>query len=535
MSRSTTMAELLRIARLAERTARTGEDAADAIGEDLQDAERRRLIRGAAAGASVLAAGALAPRAVAGARRLGRAAIETLTGTQGVAVIGAGLAGLACATELARLGVDARIYEARNRVGGRCWSLRGFFPGQVAERGAEFIGTSHHAVLGYARGLGLQLEAVSRRPSVPLVDAGGRTYSEIEVLEEYRAFVDCIRPDLDALGTPVAGHHSEEAATFDFMSLDEYLTMYGAGSLLRSVIGAACASEFGVEPDGLSAFAFLRFVHGDTRAKLGTAGPMPGEQLHVVGGNDLIATGLASRLPRPVEFGHRLVAISQRGGGAVRLTFDVGGRYVDARHAAVVLALPFSVLRDVDIDGSVGLPDWKRLAIRESSMGDVSKLSIGFKRPYWQSDADASASLPALQNVWESDPSARSSSRAVLSYQTGGAAARLMRMETAQGDADRVLQSLEQVLPGATSAVRRDFRRKPVATVQNWSLDPASRGAYSAPRPGYFTSVANLEARPVGKLFFAGDHTSSFYEWQGFMEGAVLSGLRAAAEVRGIA
>lgn len=534
MSRSTTMSELLRIARLAERSARTGEDAAQVLGDDVEDAQRRRLIRGAAAGASVLAAGALAPDAIAGVKQLGRVAIETLSGTQGVAIVGAGLAGLACASELARLGIDARVYEARSRVGGRCWSVRGVFPGQVVENGAEFIGSSHHAMLGYARALGLKLEAVSRRPSLP-VDAGGVAYSEVQVLEEYRAFVDCIRPDLDALGTPVAGRHSEEAATFDFMTLDEYMTMYGAGTLLRSVVGAACIAEFGLEPDELSAVAFLRFVHGDTRAKLGAAGPMPGEQLHVVGGNDLIARGLASRLPRPVELGYKLVAISRRSGTALRLTFDIGGRFVDSRHAAVVLALPFSVLRDVDIDASVGLPDWKRLAIRESASGDATKLSIGFNRPYWQPGSAAAATLPALQNVWESNPSARSTSRAVLAYQAGGAAARLMDGRTLQGDANRVIQSLERVMPGATQAVRRDMRGTPIATVHNWSQDAASRGAYSAPRPGYFTTVANLEARAVGNLHFAGDHTSSFYEWQGFMEGAVLSGLRAAAEIHGAA
>ena len=65
---------------------------------------------------------------------------------------------------------------------------------------------------------------------------------------------------------------------------------------------------------------------------------------------------------------------------------------------------------------------------------------------------------------------------------------------------------------------------------QNWSTDPNSRGAFPRPQPGYFTRIAHAEAGAVDNLLFAGDHTSSFYEWQGFMEGAVLSGLRAASE-----
>lgn len=536
MSRSTSMSELLRIARLAETCARTGADSATALGDGPRDPGRRRLIRGSVAGASILAAGAVAPQALASVQDLGKTAYRALAGIEGVAIVGGGLAGLACATELARLGIDARVYEARTRVGGRCWTLRGLFPGQVAEQGAEFISSAHHSVIGFARGLGLELEAISRRPSMPLAGTGGRRYSEVEVLDEYRAFAECIRPDLEALGSPTADSHVEAAFNFDFMSLEDYMTLYGAGDLLRNVISAACAAEFGVDPEELSAIAFLRFVHGDIRTKLGGAGPMPGEQLHVVGGNDQIATGLAARLPRPVELDHRLVAMSRGRGGAVRLTFETGGRFVDAYHEAVVLALPFSVLRHVDIDASVDLPDWKRLAIQQFGSGDASKLSIGFRRPYWLRDgAEGAASMPALQNVWETDPSGRAANRAVLAYQAGGAAARMMRQETLDGDAGRVLQSLELTLPGAAESVRRDARGQIVASLHNWSMDTESLGAFAAPRPGYFTTIANLEAKPVENLVFAGDHTSSFYEWQGFMEGAVLSGLRAAAEVRALA
>ena len=68
--------------------------------------------------------------------------------------------------------------------------------------------------------------------------------------------------------------------------------------------------------------------------------------------------------------------------------------------------------------------------------------------------------------------------------------------------------------------------------VENWSANPFSKGSYTCNRPGYFTTICDNEAKPVDNLYFAGEHTSSFYEWQGFMEGAALSGLRAADEIR---
>ena len=534
MSRSRTMSELLRIARLAERCERTGESAEDAIGQDgVQDEHRRRLFQGATVGAAVAAAGALAPGAWAAATTAARAAVAKVTNTRGVAVIGAGIAGLACATELARLGVDARVFEAGTRVGGRVYSLRGFFPGQVAERGAEFIGTSHDVMRGYARQLKLQLEPFSR-PGAEKFHFAGRAYSESQVVEEYRQFAAAIGDELARIQSPTADHHIEAATLLDLMSVSDFLDLYGAGEMLRAMIQSACEAEFGAAPSELSAIAFLRFVHGDPRTKFGAYNDGREDHLHVVGGNDLIATGLAAKLPQPVALGHRLAAVRKTAGGLVRLTFAVGGRYVDYDHDAVVLALPFSVLRKVEFHSSVQMPGWKQLAIQQSRTGDAAKLMVGFTQPYWASRNGAtgtvSANLPRLRNTWESNPTQGASTRAVLAHHVGGAAARLLRQETLQSDAEAFLGDLERVLPGARGAARRDTKGKLQAAVQNWSLDPNFLGAYHAPRPGYFTTIAHNEAKPVGNIYFAGDQTSSFYEWQGFMEGAALSGLRAAGE-----
>jgi monoamine oxidase len=81
-----------------------------------------------------------------------------------VAIVGAGLAGLACGDELNNNGIHATLYDANNRVGGRCFSLGGFFPGQVAERGGEFIDNLHKTLPGYAKRFNLALEDVEKEP-----------------------------------------------------------------------------------------------------------------------------------------------------------------------------------------------------------------------------------------------------------------------------------------------------------------------------------------------------------------------------------
>jgi monoamine oxidase len=531
MSRTDLMAHLLRLARVSAHCGTTGESAQEAIERDaLRNSGRRRFMQGTAAAGAVAAAGAMSPMAWAGAAKLRR----WVSGGENVAVVGAGMAGLACATELARNGIAARVFEAGQRVGGRMHSVRGTFPGQNAELGAEFIGASHHTMLGYARGLGLTLEDASLQPGARYYHFNGSRYTEAQVAEEFRGFVDSIREDLALLSRPTADGYGQTDLLFDSMSLEDYLDLHEAGGLLRTLVGTAYAGEYGAAPGELSAIGFLRFVQGDKRSKFGAFGAFEEQRLHVVEGNDRIPAGLARQLPRPVEFGRRLIAVRQLSGGRVRLVFDVAGHTLETSHDAVILAVPFTVLRDVELDGTLGLPSWKRYAIDNATMGDASKLLVGFQQPYWFNDHGSNgtgyADRNSLQSTWESNPVRASENGAVLAHQIGGARGRLFDPARVQSEARAFLGDLELALPGAQNAARRGSDGGVIAVGENWTANPLSRGAYSSNQPGYFTRIAQNEAKPVGNLFFAGEHTSSFYEWQGFMEGAAVSGLRAAGE-----
>ncbi len=539
MSRSGMMARLLRLARLAERCEQTGESTHEAIGHDAVDsAGRRNFAKGAVAATATAAAWSITPAALAG---KGQSRITPIGKrySGNVAVVGAGLAGLACANELARLGIHARVYEASDRSGGRVASLRNVFPGQVVERGAEFISSSHNTMVGYARELGLELEDYSTFPGEAYYHFGGQMHSEAQVVAEYREFAASIREDLGTLSYPTADRFNESDQAFDFMSLDEYLTLHGAGRLLKQVISSAYLAEYGASIDELSSISFLRFIYGDKRSKQAPFGVGSGELLRVADGNDRITSGLASRLPTPPLVGHRLLAVRKLASGVLRLSFDVGGRTVDTEHHAVVLTLPFSVLRDVELHSSLELPAWKSLAIKSTDMGDHSKLLVGFDQPVWKSrhglNGTGFSDRGLMQATWEANPSRAGGDHAVLASYVGGAQARAMGPATAQADAATFLGHLDQAVPGALAAASRNGAGQLAAYVENWSSNPFSKGSQSCNRPGYFTTLAHNEAKPVGNLLFAGEHTSSFYEWQGFMEGAALSGLRAAGEVLALA
>jgi monoamine oxidase len=218
----------------------------------------------------------------------------------------------------------------------------------------------------------------------------------------------------------------------------------------------------------------------------------------------------------------------------VLLTFDTGSGSVTHAHDAVVFAIPFSVLRGVDLDSTLELPDWKRYAIDNLGYGTNSKLLLGFDgRPWIEthgSNGTAYSDLAHLQNTWETNAANATASRAVLTDYTGGALGAELNPANAQAEAASFLADFNLVYPGAAAKASGGAGNYRVH-IENWSLNPLSLGSYTCNAPGYFTTIADNEAKPIGNLFFAGEHTSSFYEWQGFMEGAALSGVRAAGEV----
>ena len=85
--------------------------------------------------------------------------------------------------------------------------------------------------------------------------------------------------------------------------------------------------------------------------------------------------------------------------------------------------------------------------------------------------------------------------------------------------------------PGALAAARRSEAGHVTVHLEHWPSNPLSRGSYTCYQPGQFTTIAGHEGTSVGNLHFAGEHTNSFYEWQGFMEGAALSGIDAAQRI----
>lgn len=512
---------MFRIARDADAAGLSSAEAIEVTRERERIAMSRRTFLGGMAAASALVM-----------TRRATAAPRSAVGD--VAIVGGGLAGLQCAYDLGVAGVAATIYEASPRIGGRQFSLRDTFPGQVAERGGELIDNLHKTMLGWVNTLGLTREDVNKVEGEVIYHFDGARVPESTIVDEYRVFVEAMRDDLRiSSGAPTADAYNDADRQLDLTSLADYLRTRGCGRYAAKAIEEAYVAEYGRELAEQSALNFLLFIKADRRSKFTPFGVFSDERFHVVEGNDRIATGIAARLPRAPTLGLRLEAVRKTPAGRIELTLRDGNRSVVRTHDHVVLAVPFSVLRGVQLDPSLALPAWKQQAIDQLGYGDNAKMMVGFNGPVWGETGGSGASysdLPNHQATWETNPSLATTEHAILTDYSGGVRGKTLDPSRVQTEAGRFVTDLDKVFPGAAAAASK-VGGKYVAHLEHWPSNPLSRGSYTSYMPGQFTTIAGNEGKSVGNLHFAGEHTNSFYEWQGFMEGALLSGIAAAAAV----
>ena len=241
------------------------------------------------------------------------------------------------------------------------------------------------------------------------------------------------------------------------------------------------------------------------------------------GGNDLVVDAMTAQLSGQIQTGTELVAIARSSGGTYTLTFRVGSgtKTVVADH--VVLALPFSLLRSVDWS-KAGFDATKAKGIRELGMGTNSKLHLQFRTRFWNAlgSNGETYSDRGYQNTWEVSRAQGGLSGILVDY-TGGKIGASFGSGTPASRAKAFLGQLEPVLPGATG----QWNGK--VALDYWTGNPWTKGSYSYWKVGQYTSFSGSEGERSGNCHFAGEHTSQ--DFQGYLNGAVETGERAAAEI----
>ena len=435
-----------------------------------------------------------------------------LTGKH-IVIAGAGLAGLTAGHELERSGAAVTVLEARERVGGRVHTLRGFASGQHVEAGADLIEGEQTLVRELAASVGLKPVRILRRGfGYYGPDRRGRR----RIHRGPSGFEEApqrLAPQIAEYRAAGQDWDSPVAAAIARQSVAEWLRATRApphfAAAMRGLRGFFLA-----DPEALSLIALV-----DQFAQDGT----PGEDTmyRLPDGNDTLPHALGRALRGPLLLATVLRAVHQRDGRVSATVDDGSGRQViDADY--LVAAIPASTLVDVAFDPPLAA-DQQR-AIRSLKYGAATRVVLQFARRFWRRPSRPRAFGTDLPTgaVWEGNEQQRGPA-GILTLLAGGAASAACREIIERAGIEGVVRHLAWL---GTPARLLESR-----TV-TWDEDPWSRGGYAYFDPGFDPHLRGWLSRPAGRVVFAGEHTSR--QWQGYMNGAVESGRRVAAEIRAL-
>jgi monoamine oxidase len=499
--------------------ARAGAELAEERGQP-SAVRRRTVLTAAAAGAAALAGAPLVRSRPASAATSPR-----------IVIVGAGLAGLTAAYQLRQAGFGSSVYEANTRLGGRCWSYRPgdvFDGGQVAEHGGELIDQGHTALRQLAQNLGLTLDnllAGEPNGTEDFYRFLGKPYSFDQATNDLKAIWQTIHQDLSAASYPTLyNSFTQRGLELDQISIYSYIEQVVPGghkSPLGQLLDVAYNIEYGAETTVQSSLNMLYLLAFSGQGQLRIFGHS-NEKYHVRGGNDQVVSRLAAALAGQITTGAPLQSIARNADGTYSLSFT-GVKAVTADH--VILALPFSLLRKVDYKRA-GFNAIKVKAITELPMGTNSKLHVQFDSRYWYTLGNNGNTFAdtGYQNTWEVTRSQPGTQGILVDY-TGGTVGASFAPNKGSPAARTAtfLSQIEPLLPGITPHWNGR------ATIDYWAGNPWTLGSYSYWKVGQYTGFSGAEKEASGNCHFAGEHTSQ--DFQGFLNGAVETGQRAAGEI----
>ena len=453
-----------------------------------------------------------------------------------IAIVGAGIGGLVAALSLQDAGVPCEVFESSGRIGGRMHSNSRFWAeGQTSEWCGEFIDSTHHMIRTLVARFGLQLVDVNAADPPRSQDTNyfdGGYYTDAELAADMHLLAPILREQNKAIG-PRATYNSfsEAAHDFDNRSVYDWIDNYvpgGHASRLGKYLDVATVTVNGLDTTLQSSLNLIFPLDSD-------------ERFHIQNGNQQLPLAISASLPKgTIRGGWRLTAIARDNGGGspVTLTFASATEERVETFDFVILALPFSVLRGLDIQ-EAGFDPLKMQAINQLGYGTNSKLILQFDSRYWNgrgawpgiSDGFVETDL-SFQSTWDSSR-AEPGRDGLLTNYTGGSPGAAFRPQgpyttsrssgLTAGYAQAFLDQLELAWPGVGDHYHG------FATLSYPTSDPNLLGSYSTYKVGQYTQFGAYEQVPQGPIFFAGEHTS--YNFQGFMEGGARSGKRAAGEV----
>src|SRR5919107_3821784 len=439
-----------------------------------------------------------------------------------VVVVGAGMAGLSAARDLLAANVSALVLEARNRVGGRLLNHT-LENGAVVELGGQWVGPTQDRVLALAEELGLRLfPTYAEGEHFLTLDGAVKRYvgEDFALPEDASADVEEAWERLQEMADEVPLEEpwsAENADTWDAQTLDSWLV---ANSKTETALGywrTMVPALFSAEAAEMSLLHFLFYCRsGGTLDRLvATHDGAPESRLE--GGSQRPALRLADRLGEAVRRGAPVPGIRQDDEG-VEVTYD-GGSVGAAR---AIVALPPTLAGRIRY--SPALPPLRDQLTQQVPMGYVIKVQIAYPEPFWRKDG-LSGSVFSLDDevsvIFDNSPQDLSCG-VLLGFLEGAHGRKAGKLPP--GQRRELILSVFARFFGPRAADPEEYVER------DWAAEEWSRGCYGGRfGTGVWTGYGETLREPVGRVHWAGTETAEV--WNGYMDGAIRSGERAAREV----
>jgi len=433
-----------------------------------------------------------------------------------VVIVGAGFAGLTAARELAQQGRDVVVLEGRDRVGGR--SCTATIAGVPVDLGGTFVGPTQDEVLKLAADLGCQ--------TVPTYDEGDNLIRWRGRSRAYRGTIPKLSPrellnlgrvrwQLARLTRRVSLQEPWTAdPALDAVTLADWLRSIRASSSSRDLMAIVSRVTWGCEPDEVSMLHAVRYVKaaGGMDRMLDTHGGA--QQDRFPGGTQQIALRMADELGPRVRLGAVVRRVEWRDDG---VTVALDGGQVTARFA--IVAVPPEHRAAIAFSPSLSREHCE--LVTHWPQGSLSKAYVAYETPFWRANGQSGQALSDQGPVFITfDVSPTAAGPGIL----------LGFTDSRTFDPLPEHERREAAL-ACFADIFGDEALDPIDYLDHcWGLEPfAPGGPTAAVPPGSWTRYGQFLRQPVGPVHWAGTETAD--EWTGFLDGAVRSGRRAAAEV----
>ncbi len=509
---------------------------AESRGRTVGEIQQERLHRGPTRREVLkFGGGALAAATVLGPARLFGATAPR------IAIVGGGIAGLNAALSLQDAGYGSTIYEASSRVGGRMHSdTTSWADGQVSEHCGELIDSRHKVILGLAKRFGIPVDdLLSAQPpqSEETYFFFGDYYTRDQANIDFNAVYNAVKKDLTAASFPTlynqynqAGYDLDHLSVYDWI---ETRVPGGHRSPMGQLLDVAYNIEYGAESPIQSSLNLIYLLAYQ---------PIPGnfrifgrsdEHYHLRGGNEGLPKAMAAALQSgnpavTIQLNTSLTAIAKDNDGTYMLSFTSGRTKFSVTADRVIMAIPFSILRNLD-HSRAGFNQVKVTGIQQLGYGTNSKLHLQFNSRMWNQAGPWGISTgttyadTGYQNTWDVSRAQGGESGILVDYTGGIIGASFSgnpnNPAVVRAYAQAFLSQMEPLFPGIT----QQWNGR--ATLDFPAGNPYLLGSYSYWKVGQYTQFSGSERERSGKCHFAGEHCSINY--QGYMEGGAEEGARA--------